>query len=93
MKQLTSRQTVIMTVAVASMLLKAGAVSPYINKVYDFCPAPGQFVNMLPEFEDGDSHEQIITKVEEQICGDKNPGMISLGAFGGYVVFGLTIRW
>ncbi len=88
MKQLTSRQTVIMTVAVASMLLKAGAVSPYISKVYDFCPAPGQFVNVLPEFEDGDSHEQIITKVEEQICGDKNPGMISLGAFGGYVVFG-----
>ena len=48
MKQLISRQTVIMTVAVASMLLKAGAVSPYISKVYDFCPAPGQFVNVLP---------------------------------------------
>ena len=42
-------------------------LTPYISKVYDFCPAPGQFVNMLPEFEDGDSHEQIITKVEEQI--------------------------
>ena len=24
----------------------------------------------------------------EQICGDKDPGMISLGGFGGYVVFG-----
>ena len=62
--------------------------SPYISKVYDFLPAPGQFVNELPEYMDGDSHEAILAKVEEQICGDKNPGMISLGAFGGYVVFG-----
>ena len=62
--------------------------SPYISKVYDYKPAPGQFVNELPEYMDGDSHEAILAKVEEQICGDKNPGMISLGAFGGYVVFG-----
>ena len=62
--------------------------SPYISKVYDFLPAPGQFVNELPEYMDGDSHEAILAKVEEQICGEKNPGMISLGAFGGYVVFG-----
>lgn len=62
--------------------------SPYISKVYDFLPAPGQFVNELPEYMDGDSHEAILTKVEEQICGDKDPGMISLGGFGGYVVFG-----
>ena len=62
--------------------------SPYISKVYDFLPAPGQFVNELPEYMDGDSHEAILAKVEEQICGDKDPGMISLGAFGGYVVFG-----
>ena len=62
--------------------------SPYISKVYDYQPAPGQFVNELPEYESGDSHAVILSKVEEQICGDKNPGMISLGAFGGYVVFG-----
>lgn len=62
--------------------------SPYISKVYDFLPAPGQFVNELPEYMDGDSHEAILAKVEEQICGDKDPGMISLGGFGGYVVFG-----
>ena len=66
----------------------AGQNSPYISKVYDFLPAPGQFVNELPEYMDGDSHEAILAKVEEQICGDKDPGMISLGGFGGYVVFG-----
>lgn len=79
----------IFTLFLAGVSLCAAAKnSPYISKVYDFLPAPGQFVNELPEYMDGDSHEAILAKVEEQICGDKNPGMISLGAFGGYVVFG-----
>lgn len=62
--------------------------SPYISKVYEYMPAPGQFVNELPEYMTGDSKSDVLQKVEEQICGDKNPGMITLGAFGGYVVFG-----
>ncbi len=66
----------------------ASEKSPYISKVYDFLPAPGQFVNELPEYEEGDSKDDILKKVEEQICGAENPGMISLGAYGGYVVFG-----
>lgn len=62
--------------------------SPYISKVYEYSPAPGQFINEMPEYEEGDNNESMLAKVEEQICGDRNPGMISLGAFGGYVVFG-----
>lgn len=64
------------------------ANSPWLHKVYDFVPAPGQFVNMLPEFEEGDTQETINAKVEENLCFDKSPGMISLGAFGGYVIVG-----
>ncbi|MDR2473394.1 MAG: hypothetical protein LBD53_07550, partial [Tannerella sp.] len=33
----------------------AHAQSPYINKVYDYVPAPGQFINVLPEYEPGDT--------------------------------------
>lgn len=62
--------------------------SPYIYKVYQFLPAPGQFVNVYPEYEDGDDTDDIIAKVEEQLCGDQKPGLISLGGYGGYVVFG-----
>ncbi len=61
--------------------------SPYISKVYDFLPAPGQFVNKLPKYEEGDTHEDMIAKVEECIVGDKKI-LISLGSYGGYVVFG-----
>lgn len=62
--------------------------SPYIYKVYQFLPAPGQFVNVYPEYEDGDDADDIIVKVEEQLCGDQKPGLISLGGYGGYVIFG-----
>ena len=81
---------------------------PYITKVYDFMPAPGQFVNDSPKFEEGDTQESMIAKVESKICGSikieegelpdgtivydttvvVKPGLISLGSFGGYVVFG-----
>lgn len=64
------------------------AASPYISRVYEYRPAPGQFVNELPEYEDGDTYADMIGKAQDQIAGERAPGMITLGAFGGYVVFG-----
>ena len=63
------------------------AQSPYINKVFDYRPAPGQFVNQLPEYETGDTREDMRRKAEESIGGE-NDIPISLGGYGGYVVFG-----
>lgn len=61
--------------------------SPYITQVFDFCPAPGQFTNEMPQYEEGDTQETMNKKVLEAI-GHNNNGMISLGAYGGYVVVG-----
>ncbi|WP_185153824.1 T9SS type A sorting domain-containing protein [Dysgonomonas sp. 520] len=61
--------------------------NPYIEKVYDFAPAPGQFVNKLPEYEEGDTKTDMIRKAEECIKNE-NKVPISLGAYGGYVIFG-----
>lgn len=61
--------------------------SPYISRVYEYCPAPGQFVNEMPRYEDGDTYDDILKKAEESISGT-NDVMISLGGFGGYVTFG-----
>lgn len=61
--------------------------SPYISRVYEYCPAPGQFVNEMPRYEDGDTYESILQKAEESISGT-NDIMISLGGYGGYVTFG-----
>ena len=63
------------------------AQSPYISNVYDYQPAPGQFVNVLPEYQPGDTKADMIRKVDDAIANNAQ-GMISLGGYGGYVIFG-----
>ena len=61
--------------------------SAYISKVYEYRPAPGQFINDLPTYEEGDTAETMRAKAEECISGTNNQ-LISLGSYGGYVTFG-----
>ncbi|MDE5663275.1 MAG: cell surface protein [Muribaculaceae bacterium] len=61
--------------------------SPYIATVYEYCPAPGQFINEMPRYEEGDTYASMLQKAEESISGT-NDIMISLGGYGGYVTFG-----
>lgn len=61
--------------------------SPYVTQVLDFRPAPGQFVNGMPTWKEGDTQETMNKKVLSAI-GNNKKGMISLGGFGGYVVVG-----
>lgn len=61
--------------------------SPYITAVSDYRPAPGQFINVLPEYEDGDTQEAMNAKVLEAI-GNNVRGLVSLGGYGGYLVCG-----
>ena len=60
--------------------------SPYIATVLEYSPAPGQFINEMPKYEDGDTEADMVRKAQESIVG-KNDVMISLGGFGGYVTF------
>lgn len=64
------------------------AVSPWLANVYEYCPAPGQFINEVPEIAHGASREQVLQSVAEQITGGPQNGLVSLGAFGGYVTVG-----
>lgn len=60
----------------------------FISTVFGYSPAPGQFINAVPEINPDASPEEVAAIVAEQICGGKTPGLISLGSFGGNVVFG-----
>ena len=62
------------------------AYSPYISRVLEYNPAPGQFVNTMPMYEEGDTYETMRQKAEESVAGTNNT-LISLGAWGGYVTF------
>lgn len=57
-------------------LVREGGANAYVTTLFEFNPAPGQFINKAP----GNlaSAEGIVGKT----------GMVSLGAWGGYVVYG-----
>jgi len=62
------------------------AYSPYISHVLEYNPAPGQFINTMPEYEEGDTYQTMLGKVEDAIAGTSR-SLISLGSWGGYVTF------
>lgn len=60
----------------------------YLNKitqVFDFFPAPGQSINKLPTATDKDTDETMCVKAETALTAGS---MVSLGGFGGYIIFG-----
>ena len=61
--------------------------SPYITRVYEYLPGMGQFVNVLPKYEEGDDAEAMCRKCEAAIAGNAG-GVVSLGGWGGYITFG-----
>lgn len=81
------KKVYLLSIYLLSMIVAAHATSPYITKVYDFLPGMGQFVNVYPKYQTDDTKADIIQKVETAICND-NQGLISLGGWGGYIVFG-----
>ena len=64
------------------------ASSPYIAKVFDFKPAPGQFVNVLPAYTSGNTLATVLEECNTDLVGQEKGTMISLGGFGGRVTFG-----
>ncbi|MGS4346322.1 PKD domain-containing protein [Myroides odoratus] len=56
-----------------------------VTKVLEYAPAFGQFVNELPPYEAGDTAESMRIKAEKALVHNE---VITLGGFGGYVVFG-----
>ena len=72
-------------VLAASQLMHAQ--SPYVHRVYDYRPAPGQFVNKLPLYETGDTQADMNRKAEDAIARGNNT-LITLGGYGGYGIFG-----
>ena len=61
--------------------------SPYIHRVYEYMPGLGQFVNVLPKYEEGDDAKAMCRKCEASIANNAG-GMVCLGGWGGYITFG-----
>lgn len=58
-----------------------------IDRVFEYKPAPGQFVNLLPLYEEGDDAKSMADKCLKAL---QSGGMVTLGAFGGYITAGFN---
>ena len=63
--------------------------SKYIQAVDEYRPAPGQYVNDIPEYEPGDTEADMIRKCNERIAGlgPLDAHLVALGGWGGYITF------
>jgi len=61
------------------------AYSKNAAKVFEYTPAPGQFVNTMPDWVAGESDAQMATKAENAL---KTGAGIHLGGYGGKLVIG-----
>jgi len=63
--------------------------SKYIQAVDEYRPAPGQYVNDAPEYEDGDTEADMIRKCNENLAGlgPIKSHLVALGGWGGYITF------
>ena len=74
------------TLLLAACALAALANSPYVNKVYEYAPAAGQFINTpYSYYDEGDTYADVLAKVNTALTGNQ---LVTLGSFGGYVVVG-----
>ncbi len=74
-------------IGLCATTLSVSAQSPYIDKVYEYRPAPGQFVNTLPAYTAEDTEADMCRKALEAIGGTAG-NTVTLGSFGGYITFG-----
>lgn len=56
-----------------------------VNRVFEYMPAPGQFVGELPKYQTGYNALDMADKCLEQL---QQGGLITLGGFGGYLTAG-----
>ena len=63
--------------------------SRYIQAVDEYRPAPGQYVNDVPEYEAGDTEADMIRKCNENLAGlgPIQSHVVALGGWGGYITF------
>lgn len=63
-----------------------GAETAFANRVWEYVPAPGQFINTpTSAYKEGYSAQQVLDYATQRI---KDKSLLSLGGFGGYIILG-----
>ena len=85
------KELILLMCVMLALIAKAQGVSysDQIQAVDEYCPAPGQFINTMPPYEEGDNAQTMAQKCTTYLASD-NPeeqGVVCLGAYGGYITF------
>lgn len=81
----TKKYFIIISLASLS-LIAAAQNSPFIAAVDEYVPAPGQFINTMPAYEEGDDAATMARKCTDYLANDASR-TVCLGAWGGYITF------
>lgn len=79
------KKTVRFAIILLSFASALNAQVASVTKVFEYKPAPGQFINLLPAYADGDDAQDLCNKCLKSLSSSQ---LISLGGFGGYIVVG-----
>ena len=60
--------------------------NPYIQAVDEYVPAPGQFINTMPEYAEGENAATMAQKCTEYLANNAGK-TVCLGAWGGFITF------
>ena len=63
------KKSLLLALAISASMAAGADNSPYIARVYDFLPAPGQFVNVFPAYKPGYTQDSINAQLEGALCG------------------------
>ena len=80
------KRSIILIAALLTIVVTASAQTQQNVKVLEYCPAPGQFTNKIPEIDNTMSAEERLKACEEQL---QDGNIVSLGAAGGYITVAL----
>ena len=83
---LISLMLLVPTLTQAQRLDDVEIPSKYIIAVDEYRPAPGQYVNDVPEYEPGDTEQDMIRKCTERLANNER-SLVALGGWGGYITF------
>ena len=63
------KQQIILTILALATALTVWANHPWLSRVYEYRPAPGQFVNVMPAARVGEPADSVLARCKASICG------------------------
>mgnify|MGYP002854588063 CR=1 FL=1 len=71
-------------------ILTTWANHPWLTRVYDYKPAPGQFINTTPEYHAGEPFDSVMARCRQRLCGRVDT---TVEEFGGQTITYVDTVW